>query len=189
MKSVFSAVVLTLLSATNIFAANGDADTLAGFVIGLVYLVIFYFILYAIIAAGIVFAEWCHNLWDNSTTGGKLIIFGIPLSVVSFGIFYGLFYYVVPFFVYTPIGPYILGMLLECVFISIGWKTTSESAPKRDGLISTISRCIVLLPILPVIYTVYFLFQLLKLACIKNANVSFNPHIVRQKPKQHFGWT
>lgn len=180
MKSIFFAVILTLLFATNIFAAEGDADRLAGSVMGFVGIMGGFFVLFVIINAVIEFTEWCRNLWNNSTTVGKLIIFGIPLSAVSTVLFYGLFYYAVPFLdmlLHTPGGPYILVLLFECVFIFIGWKATAQ---KRDGLIATISRCVVLLPILPVIYTVYFLFQLFKLACIKNANVSFNPYIVRK---------
>ena len=195
MKKLFTTAIAIMISASNVLAAEGDADKLAGSAMGLLYLVGGIFLLYALLSGVCAFGEWCGHIWDNSTTAGRLIIFGVPLSVMSTGVFYVLFYHVVPviihsllpWLVHTIGGNVVCVLLIDLVCFLLGWTTFNkyngaEGHDQRSGRVATVARFVVLLPFLPVIYIGYFSVQLFKKVCVKDAKISLNPYIIRQKP-------
>jgi hypothetical protein len=186
MKNI-SVRALTLLLVTNSFASEGDADALAGSIFSIIGIIFAIFIFSYIVVALCELAEAVGRLWQDSTTVGRLVIFGIPLSAVSTGIFCVIFYYVFPavaaiypFLVNSITGNIIVGLVLELILVAVGWNAVTGN--KRSGRFATISRFIVLLPMLPVIYGLYYTVQLFKMACLKEAVVDFNPYIVRKEP-------
>lgn len=190
MKFIYMFAIM-LLCVTNTLAATGDADAIAGVVKGIGQTILIYGIIGACI--GVCVACWfgCCALWNKATTLGKLVIFGLPLTAISGCIFYALFYIacpwilsILPLLIHNPFVYVLSGIVLELILILIGWKSESTYTVKRSGIIPTVSRGIVLLPILPAIYIIYYLVQLFKLACIKDAVAVFNPHIVRKEKRE-----
>lgn len=202
MKKLVTTITI-LISTVSAFASEGAADRLVSGVFSLIIsfvCVLIVSLVLTLIGFGCksvyeFMVELCKRFWNNSTTIGKLIVFGIPLSVVSGFVFYGIIYYVAPCVVSNIIpflvdmfmslmdwimddfvGKLIVGFIIERVCIGIGW----GDFEKRDGRVATVARAIVLLPFLPVIYPGYYLVQLFKAFCIKDSVANFNPHIVRR---------
>ena len=183
-----------MISAVSAFAAEGDADKLAGEVIGLVCTICAMIGLIGVLYALCEFIDWCSKVWNKLTKVGKIVMFGIPLTAVAVGLFYGLFYYVIPWMVSTVIPSlvhstertFICVIIFEFICMCLGWTVFLKydgcvGSEKRYGRLATVARFIVLLPLLPVLYVGYYLVQLFKWICIKDAAIDLNPYIIRKR--------
>lgn len=199
-------IILTTLALAGMSFASenaGAADALASFIFVIFILGALYAAVPACLAgiAAIIeglyefFAEMCRkvcHLWRIFNSFARILFFGVPLTVVSYFVFYGLFYYVfpffihsvfpfiayeiIPFFVYNVVGNVILGVVAYLLLMFLGWK---YGFAKKKGVVALIARILVLLPVLPVIYFGYYFCQFFKLMFIKDAKCNFLPTIVR----------
>lgn len=159
----YTSLTILLLS-IYAFADAGDADRLAGGVLGIIGLMFGLCAITAGIAliAGIGMKLWqgCCWLWEHSTNIGKIVLFGIPMLIGFTSVFYWLIWCVAPW-IYEN-GKLVGGislLVLYCVLVLIGWE---DGGHKREGgSISTIARVIVSIPVIPVILVCWFIKNLL----------------------------
>lgn len=181
--------LLTLILTSAVFAGEGDADALAGLVLGFISLIFMYiggvYILAFIIAVIGAIGEAIAKLWEKCNSFGRIILFGIPLFGVTTTAFYFLIWYaLVPGFsfyiIHCNLDQYriwfqipIIGSLYICLFF-LGWTSKNRDWTKRKGIICWIARMIALSPVAPIILICKLLFESFATAFITEHKFSMN---------------
>lgn len=180
MKKIIT--IMTMLSlVTNAFAYEGAADTLAGMILFIPGLLL----VSAVIALPIVGIQLLFELacdyWGKATTFGKIVVFGIPGTALSCGIFYVLINYIAPYVVihpYISLIAFVVLLYFSCAFI--GWEYGNTDR-QRDGRVALVARCIVKIPVSPFIlikFVFEIIWELLKYLFVK-------PDISRYQNRKH----
>lgn len=141
-------IVMLLLVAMNAFAAEGAADTLAGIILFIPGLTLAG-IAIALPIIGIQFLfELLCEYWGKATTFGKIVVFCIPGTALSGGLFYSLINYIYPYVIKEPlISSIVFCGIVGIVCRIIGWDEWRE----RDGRAALVARCILKIPVYPFI--------------------------------------
>ena len=183
--------LLTLILTSAVFASEGDADALAGLVLGFISLIFMYiggvYILAFIIAVIGAIGEAIAKLWEKCNSFGRIVLFGIPLFAIATTAFYFLIYSVlVPaasFYIsHCNLAEYKLWIQIGAIsvlylsLIPLGWKIDLEYGitGKQIGVICWLARMIVLLPFAPLIIIGKFLFESFATAFISKHSFNLN---------------
>lgn len=151
-------MLLILGVCANAFAYEGAADRLAGGVLSFLGYVLGCVLVAAVWAAVTVVPKYLlvmyFGAWNKFTLAGKIVFYVLPLSIVSMGVFYFIFYSVVPLIVKYPYLSLGIGLSLYWMSTALtGYKIEGErgSFIKRPGKYAVWSRVFVMFPVLPLI--------------------------------------
>lgn len=154
-------MLLILCVCANAFAREGAADKLATGVLdllGIPVMLVLCFAVYAVIAVPIYLLCMYFEAWNKFTLAGKIVCYVLPLSIVSAGVFYFIFYSVVPFMVKYPYHCLCIGLTLYWFSTACTGYEGGDTSHKRPGKYAVWSRVFVMFPVLPLIIVGWLLY-------------------------------
>lgn len=107
-----------------------------------------------------------HDLWVRLNSAGRIVVFGIPMLIMSAAMAYGFIRYVMPL-MYSPSFWIISGLLYHFSTLFTGWRNIDGFFPRepREGIYPKVSRVVFLVPTSPIwvpLYIIRMLFRLCK---------------------------
>lgn len=127
-----------------------------------------------------------ETVWNKLNSFGRALIFGTPLLAASYGLFYWLFYIVIPYFAKYETARIvlfsILGLVAYLACFGIGWKrdlfSKCELGIKRKGKFALIARIIAILPFSPIVYLIYYIKEVFGALFITNYKAVWIPGFI-----------